>query len=157
MESICFNIQDETSFSVLLNLVSASVSSWKKTNAVMKRVRLKRKRTIKEERKMWIKEEIIVGREVKTPWTPNCLCWPTVVSSITWPTTGHLWPTECVKLSNDDWFLLHQVPVFLKIKNSNGLHIEWYRIDVIHYLVYYLYAGASRGESLTISLCKMLI
>lgn len=36
-------------------------------NAVMKRVRLKRKRTIKEERKMWIKEEIIVGRKVETP------------------------------------------------------------------------------------------
>lgn len=56
-----------------------------------------------------------------------------------------------------DFYYIKSQFFYLKIKNSDGLHIEWYRIDVIHYLVYYLYAGASRGESLTISLCKMLI
>lgn len=45
---------------------SASVSSWKKMNAVTKRARLKR-RTTKEERKTWIKEEIIRGRRAETP------------------------------------------------------------------------------------------
>lgn len=48
----------------MLNLVS--VYSWKKMNAVMKRAKLKRKRMIKEERKIRIKE-IIVGTEAKTP------------------------------------------------------------------------------------------
>lgn len=49
-----------------LNPLSASVCSWKKMNAAMKRVRLRRRRMMREERKTWIKE-IIVGRKAKTP------------------------------------------------------------------------------------------
>lgn len=49
------------------NLVSSSALSWKKMNAVMKRVRLRKKRRIKEGKKVLIKKEITVGREVKTP------------------------------------------------------------------------------------------
>lgn len=49
------------------NCSSASfVYSLKKMNAVMKKVRWKRRKMIKEEKKIWIKE-IIVGRKVETP------------------------------------------------------------------------------------------
>lgn len=50
----------------MLNSVSPLVLSWKKMNAVMTRVRLKRKTGIKEERKMQI-EATIAGAGVKTP------------------------------------------------------------------------------------------
>lgn len=75
--------------------------SWKKMNAVMKKVRLKRKRRKKGERRTRTQELTVTGRKVKTLLTPNCLCSPTAVSLTTWPTTGRLWWTECVKLSRN--------------------------------------------------------